>query len=332
MTNEQRPERQHALTLDPTRLGLPLGPQSDLNDIRDALLRAQDECIVLAAATLIDHLPVDHVISFQVVLFPIEGIHTYFNRNANAQVASNHQANGVWYSVEGGKLAHLRPALNMLAQACGIGWVHAHCGRTDDRQTPFKWSYRMTCTIKGLDGRTRPITAEHELDLTDGSPASDKALGSKNNAVNLRNARIHGAQICESKAANRAVRAALGLRAYSLVEAAKPFVFPMMRWVPPADDPEIRRMIAAAELGIVDQMYGGGSVRQVDPGSVIEVSSAPPEAPRRAALQDYGEVPDYQQQSDELAQRQGQPREVYDAESSFEGDDGWAPVAPPATW
>lgn len=287
------------LEIDPRRLGLPSGPQSQVQAITDCLLRARQHANVLAPAMQLQELPPDHVITFMVVLFPTDGISTYRNQEGQ-ELASRQQSNGVWYATDGGELAHHRAALDMLAQAAGITWVHSKCGRTDDRSKPYLWSYRMTLQIKGLDGRTREVSREYELDLRGSgdnlTPAAKKA------GKGLPNARIHGAQLAESKAANRAIRAALGLHAYSMADARKPFVLPVLRWVPDAGDPVIRRMIAAKELGLVQELFGaeaaaaqatGGAVHLVDPERVIDHDPRPARAAQvRPALPDHAGQPD----------------------------------------
>ena len=271
------------LTIDPKRLGLPAGPQADATLITDCLLRARQHANVLAPAMQITDLPVDHVITFMVVLFPVDDLEIYRNRDG-VPTAGKNQSNGIWYATDGGQLAHHRAALDMLAQAAGITWVHAKCGRTDDRSRVGLWSYRMTLQIKGLDGRTREVTREHELDLRSGdgsmSPAAAKA------GKGLRNALIHGAQLCESKASNRCIRAALGLRAYDVDEARRPFVVPVLRWVPDASDPMVRRMIAAKELGLTRELFGAeaeasAQVHLVDGARVIDHDPRPARAARQ---------------------------------------------------
>ena len=296
------------LEIDPRRLGLPSGPQSEVQSVTDCLLRARQHANVLAPAMQLQELPVDHVITFMVVLFPTDGINTYRDQEGR-ELASRQQSNNVWYATDHGDLAHHRAALDMLAQAAGITWVHSKCGRTDDRRKPYLWSYRMTLQIKGLDGRTREVSREYELDLRgvgdNLSPAAKKAGTGKG----LPNARIHGAQLAESKAANRAIRAALGLHAYSVADARKPFVLPVLRWVPDANDPVVRRMIAAKELGLVSELFGaeaaaaqaaGGTVHLVDPARVIDHDPRPARAAQaRPALSDNG-------QDDDMADLQAQ--------------------------
>ena len=263
-----------ALMVQPAQMGLPSGPQTDPATVTDCLLHAAAVCNVLAPMMQITHLPADHQITFMVVLFPIDGIKTY-TKDGEVR-ASRQQSNGVWYATDNGNLAHHRSALDQLSQAAGITWVPEKCGRTDDRSHPYRWAYRMTVKRKGLDGRVTEVTREHELDLRGSvgrlSPAAEKA------GKGLRNARIHGAQLCESKAANRCIRAALALRSYTVEEAARPFVLPVLQWVPDMSDPVIRRMVGAHEMGTIDLLYEAEAAAGVlvDDDRVID---APPVTP-----------------------------------------------------
>lgn len=276
-----RPPEHEVLEINPTRLGLPSGPQSDAASVTNCLLTAQRHANVLAPAMQLQSLPPDHQITFAVLLCPLDGIRTY--RRDNEDHASGGQSNGVWYATDGGRLAMHRNTLDQFANAAGIDWLADKCGRTDDRSQPYYWSYRMTCQVKGLDGRMRQVSREYELDLRSSgeamSPAAAKA------GKGLRNARIYGASLCESKAANRAVRAALGLRAYTVEEARLPFVVPVLQWVPPTDDPMIRRLVAAKELGLVSELFGAeiaadrGSVHLVDDARVVDAEPAALPAP-----------------------------------------------------
>ncbi len=259
--------------VEPETLGLPKRPQTDVDVISDCLLKAASGANVLAPAMKITHLPPSHQISFMVVHFPTDGIRTKQDRDGNI-IADSQQSNGVWYATDGGKLAHHRSALDQLAQAAGITWVSEKCGRTDDPRVPYKWSYRMTLRVKGLDGQVREVSREHELDLR--SNDKDKSAAAAKAGRGLNNARVHGAQLCESKAANRAIRAALGLRSYTVEEAGRPFVLPVLQWVPDMSNPVIAEMVAAAELGLADELFGArtkaamGQVHLVEQARVID--------------------------------------------------------------
>lgn len=309
-----RNDRLTAINVDPTHYGLPVGPQDDVDEISAALLKAREKCNVLAPAMRLEYLPPNHELSMLVVQFPLDGIQ--LKQYQGEEQAAKFQANGVWYSLDGGKLTLTKTALEQLAQAASISWIFSKCGRTDDRKTPLLWSYRMTCKIKGLDGRTREETCEHELDLRPGSPASKKAAGKTGEAgTAIRNARINGAQLCESKAKNRVIRAALGISSYTVEEARKPFVFPVLRWVPPADNPMIQAMIAAKELGLANELFGALPFGvAAEPERVLEQ-----EPQRRPALP----APEDDIEDPEEAARKNRERQPVRQERQQRGGEPW---------
>lgn len=240
------PEQQQgtaiARRIDPRSLGLPMKPVSDPALVQDALaFAAARRYNLLAPITKIDFLPPDHVVSIRVVSFDAEF--------SEPQVKA--RSNGSWYITDNGYALH-RPALDQLLAAAGGSWVAGKCGRVDDGKTLLYWRFRMTLRIKGFDGQEREITRERELDLRDGA-AEAAAMQPRQ----LAKARAMGSQLCESKAANRTIRAALGIKgSYTREEMVKPFVFPVLIWAAPADDPVIRRMVAAKELGLAEAMFG----------------------------------------------------------------------------
>lgn len=171
----------------------------------------------------------------------------------------------LWYKVDGGKLAPSKVALDRLAELAGISDEYTR--RVDDGKTPFRWEYESAVLIRGLDGTTRRIVRRREVDLTESGPDFALAVESAKRGGRytagtvpgqIQQARKFGAAICESKAHNRAVRAALGIAAAMPPDqAARPFVVPKLTWVPPADNAMIQQMIAAKELGLVDALFGG---------------------------------------------------------------------------
>jgi len=252
MPNDNRNDRQLPARVEPSQLGLPDEPVDDLAKIRHALENAQRQANVLAPLTPLDYIPPDHVVSFKVVLF-------------DSHEGWDNKSNGTWYQTDGGKLALHRSSLDKLAQAAEISTIDSRV----QVMAPFVWRCAVTVRMKGMDGQMRTIIRSKVIDLSDGSPEARKCGGDRA----LLNARSHGAQLCESKAANRAVRAILGLKgAYTKAEAERPFVFPKLTWVPDMNDPEIRRMVAARELGLIGEIYGPGSntPAYAPAGNVIE--------------------------------------------------------------
>lgn len=284
MPRTDRPGPDQAAQLvrvQPEALGLPAHPVSNVEDVTEALQSLSESrgCVLLAPTTRIDYLPPDHVIAFRVVTFDTSPPPSGWNQ----RFASN----GTFYRTDSGKFALHKVAIDQLAQAAGLSWVPSECRRTDDGE-PLRWEYRMTADMKGFDGKQRRITRTAEWDLREGSP---HAIGMKPGQLAM--ARRYGAAHAESRAANRVVRAALGLGSYTLEESRLPFVFPVLMWVPPANDPEIRRMVAAKELGIVAEVFGAPRER------VIVVDAEPSEAlPEARALPDHGgATPDFEAQA-----------------------------------
>ena len=275
-------------SIDPTQYKLPAAPVREVGLVSNALQIARDGgCIVLAPMTQISHIPHGYAVSLRVVLFDA----------AFSAAQREKKTNGTFYRTDDGTLALHRTALDQLAAAAGLSWVSEKCGRIDDGKVVGLWRYRMTARYRTFDGTVREVSREFELDLVDGSPASQKA------GNGLRNARIYGASLCESKAANRVVRAALGIRAYTEEEAARPFVFPALVWIPPVGNAAIDEMIAASELGIVSQVFGPASGRRTVIDVAVPPEAVPPEAEMLLEDRDAIPMPDARAEADRLAAR-----------------------------
>lgn len=224
--------------IKPSEYGLPDQPVAEVLQIADALTNAEGRGYnVLTPTMRLEYIPPGHQVSIRVVKFPTEF----------TQADNRAKSNGTWYKVSGGKLALHGSALNMLAAAAGISIVSTHVERT----SRHVWTATVGATMTGFDGQPRYMAKSKIVDLRDGSDEA-KAAGD-----GVHNARKHGAALAESKAANRAIRALLGLQgAYKPEQAAQPFVFPRLIFVPDMSNPEIARMVTAKALGIVGDVYG----------------------------------------------------------------------------
>lgn len=291
--------------IDPATLGLPTKPVDNPDLVADALVVAERRgCNVLAPVTELQHVPAGYQVAVRVIVFPTDG-------------AWDARSNGLWYETDGGKLALHRGPLDQLASLAGMTWDYVR--RTDDGSVPLLWSFEAAATLRTLDGQRRQVIRSRTLDLRDGSPEvvdMINSAGARGADSRIAKARLNGAALCETKATSRVVRAALGLRgSYSRSEAALPFVFPTLIWLPDTTDPEVRRMMAAAELGIVRQVYGpgatGGPVLAA-PGSVIDVQpddGRDDDAPARHAprqLPDNGPARDLQSELEQLERQRGE--------------------------
>lgn len=261
MSNDQTTKQPLAAIqrVNPATLGLPQGPIKDLSQVQDALGHAAHQrCNLLAPVTRIEFIPPGFQIALRVVAFSDHFTQAQWNDD---------KSNGTWYRVDGGKLALHRSALDQLASAAGISSVGPGC--SVELVEANYWRAKHTVSVRTFDGQRRQITRHVEVDLRDGSPEAQAA------GRGLKNARKFGSRLADSKAANRAIRAALGIQgAYTREQAQLPFVFPVLIWTPDPEDKEIARMTAAVELGIADQVYGradGGSAPLLaDPGNVID--------------------------------------------------------------
>lgn len=250
-------------------LGLPNEPQTDITAIQDAMLTATDKGYnVLAPTMRLQFMPPNHQISMRIVQF-------------DAQFNGGEKSNGSYYQVDGGKLALHGSSLAMLAAAAGISTTSTHTELLE----PYVWRSVVRMTMKGFDGQRRYVEKTKIVDLREGSPDCPNW-----SAQRLAGARQHGAALAESKAANRVVRYMLGLKAgYTRKQAAQPFVFPVLVWIPNLDDPEVNKMVTAAELGLIDQVYGGGGdavagAALADASNIVDANAEPPALTDRSDL------------------------------------------------
>lgn len=238
--NDHQSERRNALTIrNPSDLGLPSSPVADVESVQRALDGARDGgCHVLAPPTLT--VPPGFRIGFRIFLFDPDK--DFYNA--------------------GGKWALFGHALSMLASAAGISVVPEQSFRLDDGSEPYYWHWQVTVRMRGFDGHWRTISASRPVDLRDGSPEAIDAMGKPDQPAWKREKalsakRINGPMLAESKAMNRAIRKALGIRSYEGNERGRPFVFPYLMADIDMSDPEIRRMAAAHYFGIASEVYGG---------------------------------------------------------------------------
>lgn len=260
--------------LDPDGLGLPTRPVADAETIHGALMHASGVgCNLLCAPTAIQYLPPHYQAAIRVVRFPPPRL------SQDPQGRSD----GTWYLTDSGRAALHKSAIDALASAAGITDVHEACSvEVVDRHY---WRATWVVRCRSLDGAWLYRRASREVDLREDSDTVQdmRATAAKRGRTaddQIRKARVNGAANAESKARNRAIRAALGLKAgYTAEEAARPFVFPVLLYLPPVD-PEISRMQAAAELGIAAEVYGAGRSRRstqpriaapLDPEAIVDV-------------------------------------------------------------
>lgn len=243
----------------------PRGLYRDLDNLMGAFDAAKAVANVLAPVNRLDFIMPLHAVSLRLI-----------------QIDPRDKRGDVYAPLGGedGERALTKTALDKVAAAAGISWDYNACGRTDDGSDPRYASYRAVGTIQDLDGSFRQVVANKAMDLRPGSAACQRMVeaaqrkdknATEANCRELRMAMEHILAHAESKAFNRAIRKALGIKQkYSVEELCKPFVVPKLVFTGDSEDPALREVVAQR---IIDRafsaqgnLYGGtSSVQQARP-------------------------------------------------------------------
>jgi len=248
--------------LAPARIGLPEGMITDAAEATKCLLEVSNRANMLAPIAQVPSIPENYRLSLVVIHFFTDGDWLTGDGRPHTQAKKYDKlSNGTWYQTENGKLALHKGALRQLAAAAGLSISTENLSKEANY-----WVIRAKATIKDLDGGKRFMTATKELDLRPGSTTietwerqaeeSAKRGGYQNKGAGRRvqQSREAGYRMAESKAVNAVIRDILSVQtAYTKTDARKPFVYPKLTWVATTD--EAKKMQAAAELGIVEQIY-----------------------------------------------------------------------------
>lgn len=256
------------------------GSHSDPERIRQMFVWCAEAGHLIAPSTSASSLPIGCEVSLSVVRL---------NVNSDAHTVGN------------GKYSLLKHALKMLANAAGISFLPGESHRIDDERDPRYVHYRAVGVWQALDGNILPVTADKELDLRDGSDQTKEILAAATGDTEevrrtrgektLRAIRANILSHAQTKAELRAIRAALGIRAYTLQDFDKPWVVAKLIFTGRSRDPQLMRENAAAirdkMLGGVASMFGlgGGGQRRRESA---QLAGPPPrrELPARAAVID----------------------------------------------
>ena len=223
-----------ARRIAPGSFGLPAEPMTNAAAISRAFAVAKAEgCNLIGAETTISYVPPGYSVVFRLVRFDASAPKT-------------------WYRTDDG-FALSFVALSQRAALAGITWEESEPIPTRERNL---WRHRARASMRLIDGTRRSLVATAELDLRGTTPDE---TGCKSPAM-LAKKRQKGAAHCASSAQARVIRQLLGIRTYSPEEQAKPFVVVTLAWIPPVGNPEVDKLIAATELGVVSQVYGARPV------------------------------------------------------------------------
>ena len=172
------------------------------------------------------------------------------------------------------KLRISAQGLRKLAVCAGIVWRPTECKRTDNRQDRNYVSYQATGGIKKADGAMVFWKGEYDLDFEvveaelrelhcnksknwRKSDEEKKAYVESSVRRDLIFKRKHKIKLAETGAANRVIRAILGLKsAYTKAELSKPFVMVRIVFQPDYSDPEVKRQVTTAAIQAMTGIYG----------------------------------------------------------------------------
>lgn len=194
----------------------------------------------------------------------------------------------------GGKTCLKRTALDRLAGAAGLSWVAEKCVRTDDGTDPHLCTYRVVVRVPAFDGGFSEVVASKTVDLREGAPAvvdvyerAQRKNKTKAKAdAELAQMRLFIAEVCEAKAKNRAIRAALSLPAG--FDSGHRGQFVALKLVHTGDygDPEINREAARLRMlrdfgveGVAAALYGPQAAHAAAPAP--ETKAPPQRAEQR---------------------------------------------------
>lgn len=307
---DPRVERQRTVArmMNPATYAIDPEALTSARAVGDALTKLRSAGVnLLGPEVHLSSLPRLHVVSLRFALIDP------YDPPMTASGEGGKRSNGLWYDQNGGGVSLHWAALNQLARVCGVRWESFR--RTDAGMTPLYWRFEGSATMKLLDGSICSVHGTGESDLRDSS-AEIKGISQKR----LDGMRAKGSQRAESIAKARILRELLCVRQkYTEDEAAQPFVFPALEFRQP-DDPELDRILALREMGVLGDIYGGRR-------EVIDVS--PVAAPR--ALPAPADGVDFAAENARLADRERVPVHADpDADADELGEDEGLPWDPPA--
>jgi hypothetical protein len=186
---------------------------------------------------------------------------------------------GEVYRLPGNKLGLGKVALSKLSAAAGISILDVE--RTDDRSRPHVYDFRARVRVVDMDGLPREGVGTKSVDYSDGGKDSEEiirkaAKGERDPQNQLLEARKFGAEICASKALNRAIRQILAIKtAYTFEEIAKPYIVP--RLILDADDPTAKAALLANLSNASRALYGIEARSSAGPDIEAPSVEKPPE-------------------------------------------------------
>lgn len=187
------------------------------------------------------------------------------------------------YAVDGGRLALTKTALSRVAAAAGITWVSSE--RTDNRGHPHYCEFTVRGKVTDFDGTVREAIGNKTIDLREdaGGGIPGKDFAAMSGPKQLAGARKFIAEMCASKAMNRAVADILAIpRSYTRQELSKPFVVPKL--VPDTNNALARQAVIANMMGASAAMFGATPTAQIVEATFDDVTDEPQHDPDTGEL------------------------------------------------
>lgn len=207
-------------------------------------------------------------------------------RLAITEVMVNPDKNaGEVFPIAGGQLLIGKPKLDAISAGAGISWLEEK--RTDPNTHPHYVEMFVRGKVTDFDGTVREITGTKAIDLREdaggGIPGKDydeivtKARGARtprDPSGQLMEARKFIHEIAASKAKNRAIASALGIkRSYTREQLGRPFVIPKL--VLDTNHPAAQDVVLANLSGATAALYGAKHNTAVVDAEFEEAAPAP---------------------------------------------------------
>jgi len=244
-------------------------PVARIIDLRNRWDQLRDVANIVSPVASVDSIMAMHKVSLRMVTID----HTVDSYGGGAEVYKGKFC-------EKDERALGKVGLDKIQAAAGVQVIESI--RTDDRQAPLFWEYRVTLGIQDLDGTWRQATATRAIDLRHGSA---EAAAMKEGQ--LAAARANGQMLAETKARLRALRSLLSLKnKYRLTDLEKPFVIPKL--VPALDPSDPDQKAALIQMATTGSRALFGAPPQADTKMLEAVREQPagtpaPPLPERAA-------------------------------------------------
>jgi len=209
------------------------------------------------------------------------------------------------------KLRITAQGLRKLSVCAGIVWHPTGCRRMDDRSDRDYVSYQAIGGIRKADGAMVFWKAEYDLDFDviaeelndlhsnkcknwNKTDDEKKAYVYSSVRRDMIFKRKHKIKLAETGAANRIIRAILGLKSsYTKSELSNPFVMLRIVFQPDYSDPEVKRQMTTAAIQAMTGIYGGQSEPiDIPPEDIQDIPpdkntvQAEPDMPKKSENQD----------------------------------------------